>query len=248
MSSLLMIPVPAIKLARQAWIRISGVLLLGLAGGAALAFYGHQLHRLDDAQTRYKDAAAQYAVRTEAIHRLSDMEAAFNRYLLDGNSANLGLIQSDKQRVEQLSQWDTDAQRDQLLQSLFAAEQKWYGQFAQPLIEERKKVAAGQGLAEDFLGKYRSAGQDLQIINFVIAAENAHHQAQQELRQAEDRLRWLWLPYPLAGLLAIGVIWLGIGAIRAVNHLHEAAESEGEEEVEVEHPEAGPSHEDEEPK
>src|SRR5215813_834544 len=193
MSSLLMIPVPAIKLARQAWIRISALLLLGLAVAVALAFYGHQLNRLDDAQTKYKDAAAQYGVRTEAIHRLGEMEAAFNRYLLDGNSANLGLLQSDRQRIEQLSQWDADAQRDQLLQSVFAAEQKWYGQFVQATIEERKKVAAGQGLPEDFLAKYRSSGQELQVINFVIAADNAHHQAQQALRQAEDQLRWLWL-------------------------------------------------------
>jgi hypothetical protein len=243
MSSLLMIPVPAIKLARKAWIRLSGLLLLGLAGAVALAVYGHQLNRLDDAQTKYKDATAEYSVRTEAIHRLSEMEAAFNRYLLDGNSANLGLLQSHKQRIEQLSQWDADAQRDQLLQSLYAAEQKWYGQFAQPMIEERKKVAAGQGLPEDLLAKYRSSGQDLQVIDFVIAAENAHHQAQQALRQAEDQLRWMWLPYPLAGLLVIGMIWLAAGGIQAVNQLREAAESEGEEEDEVEHPGSEASHE-----
>jgi hypothetical protein len=233
MSSLLMIPIPAIRLARQAWMRIAGLLLAGLAGTAALVFYGFQLHRLDSAQTTYKDATAQYSVRTEAIHRLSDMEAAFNRYLLDGNAANLGLLQTDKQRIEQLAQWDADAQKDQLLQSLLATEQKWYGQIVQPTIEERKKLAAGQGLGEDFLAKYRSSGQDLQVVNFVIAAENAHHQAQQALHQAEDQLRWLWLPYPLAGLLAIMLVWLGAGAIKAVNDLRHAVESEGEEEAET---------------
>jgi hypothetical protein len=230
MSSLLMIPIPAIKLARKAWIRLIGLLLLGLLGAAALAFYGYQIHHLDAALNSYKDAASQYRARTEAIHRLSDMEAAFNRYLLDGNSANLGLIQADKQRIEQLAQWDASAQHDQLLQNLVAAEQKWHGQAVQPIIEERRKVTAGQGLPEDFLAKYRAAPQDLQIVNFEIAAENTYHQAQQALEQSENQLRWLWLPYPLAGLLVIGVIALTIGGIKSVNHLKQAAESEGDEE------------------
>src|SRR5580765_2617783 len=228
MSSVLMIPIPAIKLARRAWMRVAGLLLLGLLSAAALAFYGYQLHRLDGALNTYKIAAAQYHARTEAIHRLSDMEAAFNRYLLDANSANLGLMQSDKQRIEQLGQWDDDANHDQILQSLVAAEQKWYGQAVQPLVEERRKLSAGQGLPEDFLAKYRAARQDLQVLNTEIAAENAHHQAQQTLQDTENTLRWLWLPLPLSFMLAIGTIWLGIGAVKSINHLKQAAESAGE--------------------
>jgi CHASE3 domain sensor protein len=230
MSSLLMIPIPAIKLARRAWLRVFGLLLLALLAAMALVFYGYQLHRLDGANATYKQAAAQYQARTEAIHRLSDMETAFNRYLLDGNSANLGLLQSDKQRIEQLGQWDADAQHDQILQGLVAAEQKWYAQVVQPMIEERRKLAAGQGLPEDFLAKYRAANQDLQLISSEMATENAHRQAQQALQQEESRLRWLWLPYPLAGLLVIGVIALTISAMKSVNHLKQAAEDEGEEE------------------
>jgi hypothetical protein len=159
------------------------------------------------------------------IDRLSDMEAAFNRYLLDGNSANTGLIQADKQRIEQLAQANADAQNDKLLQSLVATEQKWYGQAVQPMIEERRKLAAGQGLPEDFLAKYRAAPQDLQIINFEMTAENAYHQAQQSLQQAEDQLRWRWIALPLAALLAVGVIWLSLGAMRKVRHLKYAAEN-----------------------
>jgi hypothetical protein len=228
--SLLMIPVPAIKLARRAWVRVTGLLLLGLLSATALAFYGYQLHRLDRALSTYTQAASQYQVRTEAIHRLRDMETAFNRYLLDGNSANLGLLQSDKQRIEQLAQWGADAQHDQLLQGLVASEQKWYGQAVQPMIEERRKLAAGQGLPEDFLTRYRAAPQDLQIINLEMATENAHHQALQALQQTENQLRWMWLPYPLAGLLVIGVIALTVSAMKSVNHLKQAAENEGEEE------------------
>jgi CHASE3 domain sensor protein len=230
MSSILMIPVPPVKLARSAWARVAGLLLLGLLSAAALAFYGYQLHRVNDVLNSYKQTASQYQMRTEAIHRLSDMEAAFNRYLLDGNSANLGLLQSDKQRIDQLAQWDADAQHDQLLQGLVAAEQKWYGQAVQPMIEERRKLAAGQGLPEDFLAKYRAAPQDLQLVNLEMNTENAHRQAQQALRQAENQLRWLWLPYPLAGLLMVGVIALAIGAMKNVSYLKQAAESEGEDE------------------
>jgi hypothetical protein len=230
MSSLLMIPVPAIKLARKAWLRVAGLLLLALLGAIALAFYGYQIHGLGSALNTYKEAAQQYHVRTEAIHRLSSMEAAFNRYLLDGNSANLGLIQADKQRIEQLAQWDADAQHDQLLQNLVAAEQKWHGQVVQPIIEERRKVPAGQGLPEDFLAKYRASPQDLQLINFETAAENTYHQAQQALQQSENRMRWLWLPYPLAGLIILGVIALCVSAVKSVHHLKQAAENEGDDE------------------
>src|SRR5579864_5087835 len=229
MSSTLIIPVPPVKLARAAWARVIGLLLLGLLAAAALGFYGYQLHRLNGALTSYQQAVLQYQMRTEAIDRLSDMEAAFNRYLLDGNSANTGLIQADKQRIEQLTQANADAQNDKLLQSLVAVEQKWYGQAVQPLIEERRKLAAGQGLPEDFLAKYRAAPQDLQIINFEISAENAYHQAQQTLEQAEDKLRWRWLRFPVAGVAVIGVLWLAIGAIKNVSYLRQAAENPEEE-------------------
>lgn len=231
-----MIPIPAIKLARKGRTRVAGLLLLSLLGSAALAFYGNQLHRMNGVLNSYKQAASQYQTRTEAIHRLSDMEAAFNRYLLDGNSANLGLLQSDKQRIEQLAQSDADAQHDQLLQNLMAAEQKWYGQAVQPMIEERRKLAAGQGLPEDFLAKYRAAPQALQVINLEIATENAHHQAQQALQQSQNQLRWLWLPYPLAGLLVVGVIALAIGAMKNVNHLKQVAESKGDEDGDGKNP------------
>jgi hypothetical protein len=239
MSSTLIIPVPPAKLARAAWARVIGLLLLGLLAAAALGFYGYELHRLNGALSSYQQAVLQYQMRTEAIDRLSDMEAAFNRYLLDSNSANTGLIQADKQRIEQLAQANADAQNDKVLQQLVATEQKWYAQAVQPLIEERRKLAAGQGLPEDFLAKYRAAPQDLQIVSFEITAENAYHQAQQTLEQAEDRLRWRWLPFPLAGLAILGMIWLAIGAIKNVSYLRQAAENPEDDDNEPEHGDGG---------
>lgn len=229
MSSTLIIPVPPAKLARAAWARVIGLLLLGLLAAAALAFYGYELYRLNGALSRYQQAMLQHQMRTEAINRLSEMDVSFNRYLLDGNSANTGLLQADKQRIEQLALANTDAQNDQLLQGLVAAEQKWYGQAVQPLIEERRKLAAGQGLPEDFLAKYRAAPQDLQIVNLEIATENAHREALQALQQTEDQLRWRWLPFPLAGLAIIGMIWLAMGAMKNVSYLKQAAENPEEE-------------------
>jgi hypothetical protein len=234
MSSELIIPVPPVKLARAVWGRVIGLLLLGLLAAAALGFYGYELHRLSGALDTYKQAAALHQVRTEAINHLSDMEAAFNRYLLDGNSANTGLIQADKQRIEQLAQSNADAQNDKLLLSLVATEQKWYGQAVQPLMEERRKLAAGQGVPEDFLAKYRAAPQDLQIVNLETSTANAQRDAQLVLKQAEDQLHWLWLPIPVAGLLIIGMIALGIGALRNVSYLKQAAENPEEENDEPE--------------
>jgi len=164
-------------------------------------------------------------MRTETIHRLSEMDVSFNRYLLDGNSANTGLIQADKQRIEQLAQSNADAQNDKLLQGLVSAEQKWYAQAVQPLIEERRKLAAGQGLPEDFLSKYRAAPQDLQIVSAEIATENAHREALQALQQTQDQLRLRWLPFPLAGLAILGMLWLVMGAMKNVSYLKQAAEN-----------------------
>ena len=238
MSSTLIIPVPPAKLARAAWVRVIGVLLLGLLAAAALAFYGYELYRLNGALSRYQQAMLQHQMRTEAIHRLSEMDVSFNRYLLDGNSANTGLLQADKQRIEQLAQSNTDAQNDKLLQGLVATEQKWYGQAVQPLIEERRKLAAGQGLPEDLLAKYRAAPQDLQIVNVEIATENAHREALQALQQTQDQLRWRWLPFPLAGLAIIGMIWLAMGAMKNVSYLKQAAENPEEEDDGPEPPHA----------
>jgi hypothetical protein len=229
MSSTLIIPVPPAKLARAAWLRVIGVLLLGLLAAVALAFYGYELYRLNGALSKYQQAMVQHQMRTEAINRLSEMDVSFNRYLLDGNSANTGLIQADKQRIEQLAQTNADAQNDKLLQGLVAAEQKWYTQAVQPLIEERRKLAAGQGLPEDFLAKYRAAPQDLQIVNLEIATENAHREALQALQQTQDQLRWRWLPFPLAGLAILGMLWLVIGAVKNVSYLKQAAENPEEE-------------------
>jgi len=229
MSSTLIIPVPPAKLARAAWLRVIGVLLLGLLAAAALGFYGYELYRLNGALSSYQQAMLQQQMRTEAINRLSEMDVSFNRYLLDGNSANTGLLQADKQRIEQLAQANTDAQNDKLLQSLVAAEQKWYAQAVQPLIEERRKLAAGQGLPEDFLAKYRAAPQDLQIVNAEIATENAHREALQTLQQTQDQIRWRWLPFPLAGLAVIGIVWLVMGAVKNVSYLKQAAENPEEE-------------------
>jgi hypothetical protein len=230
MSSVLIIPPSAAKLARQAWLRVANLLIFAFLSAAALAFYGIKLENLSKAKDAYKNAEQAYHVRTQAIHRVSDMEAAFNRYLLDANSANLDLLQSDKQRIEQLAQQDADTQHDQLLQGMVASEKKWNEQVVQPLVEERRKLAAGQGISEDFLGKYRAARQDLQVLNTEIAAENAHHQAQQALERTENTLRWLWLPLPIAFTLAIATIWRGIGTMRSINHLKQVAEDAADEE------------------
>jgi hypothetical protein len=230
MSSELIIPIPPVKLARKAWLRVTGLLLLGLLGAAALAFYGYQIHRLSSALNTYKDAESQYQRRSEAIRRLSDMETAFNRFLLDANSANLGLMEANKQRIEQLAQQDANAQNDQLLQNLVAAEKKWYSQTVQPMVEERRKLAAGQGLPEELLAKYRSAPQDLQLINSEVTTQNAQRAAQETLQQTQEQIRWLWVPIPLAAVLALGVIWLTMHAMKGVNHLKLAAEGGSDEE------------------
>jgi hypothetical protein len=45
-------------------------------------------------------------------------------------------------------------------------------------------------------------------------------------------MRWLWLPFPVAGLLFIGMVALGVGALRNVSYLKQAAENEEDEDGE----------------
>jgi hypothetical protein len=54
------------------------------------------------------------------------------------------------------------------------------------------------------------------------------------LQGTEDQLRWRWLPFPLAALAIIGIIWLAIGAIKNVSYLKQAAENPEEEDDEPE--------------
>jgi len=48
------------------------------------------------------------------------------------------------------------------------------------------------------------------------------------LQQSESQIHWLWVPYPLAGLLIIGIIVLGIHSVKSVHHLKLSAEDAGE--------------------
>jgi hypothetical protein len=227
MSSVLIIPPSALQLARKAWLHVTGLLLLGLLGAVALAFYGYQIHRLNAAMDTYKTAQAEYTERVLAIQTLGDMERAFNRFLLDANSANLDLMQGDGQMIDQLAQSNKD---DRLLQNLMVTQQKWNDQVAQPLIEARKKLSASQGLPEDFLARYRSPAQYLEVAAFELPTTTKYTAAQKAFLQTEDQVRWLWVPYPLAVLLMAGIIALAVSAMKRVHHLKLTAENAGNEE------------------
>lgn len=225
MSSTVIVPLSGRKLARKASAQIAGLLLLTLLGALVLAYSGYQLHHLEAAKDGYKNAEQQYHLRTEAIHRLNDMQTAFHRYLLDANTVNLDLMQADKQVVEQLAKQDAAAQNDQLLQSLIASEQKWNDQ-VQPMVEERKQSAASPGMPEDLVAKYRAAHPDLQLMAAALSTEKDQHQAQQNLQQAEAELRLLWLPFPIAILVALGSIWLAQKTLKSISKLRQMAEVE----------------------
>lgn len=225
MSSTVIIPLSGRKLARKASAQIAGLLLLSLLGALVLAYSGYQLHHLEAAKDSYKDAEQHFHLRTEIIHRLNDMQTAFHRYVLDANTVNLDLMQADKQVVEQLAKQDPAAQNDQLLQGLIAAEQKWNDQ-VQSLVEERKQSAASAGIPEDVVAKYRAAHPDLQLMAAALSAEKDQHQAQENLQQAESDLRLLWLPFPIAILVALGSIWLAQKALKSISQLRQMAEVE----------------------
>jgi CHASE3 domain sensor protein len=221
MSSQATTPAPAGRLAGRARLFVFGLLFASLIGPLGLLFAGYQVYKSNAALNDYRDAASLYRSQAEAILRLNDMETAFNRFLLDGNSANLALVQRDKERIEQVAQQDDRTKGDKLLQTLMAKEQQWFTHVAQPLIESRKGLPAGQGISEDFLARYRASGSDLGAINFETEMERTYQSAAQELDRVQRELRiWISLAY-LAAALCAGVLAFAMasGALRRLADL-----------------------------
>jgi hypothetical protein len=204
-----------------------GLLLLGFLGAVGLAYAGYRAHRLSAAVSDYAVAASLYQARTAAIQRLSDIETSFHRFLLDGNSVNLNLMQRDKEALAQLAQQDSTTRADKLLQDMVAKEEQWYSHTAQPLIDQRKSLPAGQGISEDFLSHYRTASPDLGVINFENSADGAYRQSLQGLRDSQQQTRiWFLLAcVAVAMLLIILIAMLASGALKHVGNLQKSTSS-----------------------
>jgi hypothetical protein len=203
------------RLVRRAKIFVFGLLLLGVLGAAGLGFAGYRLYQLNAEMSSYAPAASLYRVRTSVIHQLSDMETALHRFLLDGDSASLTLLQRDKERIEQIAQEDPELKADKLLQSLVAREQQWY-QKVSPLIEERKNLPSGQGLSEDFVSHFRTLSPDLDVVSFEVLAEQEYRHALEAMAQPEKQAqeRFSVMCWFVAVLLIVLVIALAGTSVR----------------------------------
>src|SRR5262249_15457903 len=156
--------------------------------------------------------------------RLYDMETAFHRFLLDGNSANLTLMQRDKEAMDQLAHANPAGQDDKLLGEVAAKAQQWQTQVAQPLIDQRKALPSGQGISEACVAHYRAAGSDLGASSFEMEAEKEYNTALQGLADAQRRMSiWVSLAY-LGAAVAAGILafFLASGALRHVGDLKTA--------------------------
>jgi len=183
--------------------QLSGLILVALFAAVALGYAGYKLQQLDSAAKDFALLAQRHQAHTEAIGRLATMENAFNRFLLDGNSANLALLETNRQSLEQMAQRDEEAKKDDLLQKALAREQQWYAR-AQQLVEERKRLAPNQGLTEEFLNHYRAADPSLGVMNFQSASEDAYNQGLQSLSAAQKQAAWTpFLAYLVAAALIV---------------------------------------------
>jgi CHASE3 domain sensor protein len=214
------------SLARKAHAQVFGILVLGLLAAVGLGYSGYQLHQLNSALSQYAEAAAQRQARIEAMNLLNEMDTSFTRFLLDGNSANLGLMQRDRDTLEQLAQRDA-SRGDQVVQNLVAQEKRWYTQVAQPLIEHRKNLPSGQGLSEDFLAHFRASGTGLELVNPEAASQTAQSDAFHQLIDAQQKLSvWLSVGYLAAAiLLVLAVCALAWGAFKNIAGLRKAPAS-----------------------
>jgi hypothetical protein len=203
--------ISAVSLAPRVRLFILVLVVLGLLGAIGLAFTAYRVHQLNVAVSNYGPAASLYRVRTAAIHQLSDMETSFHRFLLDGNSASLTLMQRDKERIEQMAQEDPELKSDQLLQSMVAKEQKWSEQVA-PLVEERKNLPPGQGISEDFVAHYRVLNPDLDVVRFESSAERDYRHTLEALNQSEQSTGLGFFVAWLTGAVVLAILMLVLAA------------------------------------
>jgi hypothetical protein len=218
---------------------VFGLLLLALVGALGLGFFGHRLNRLDDAVTAYQKATLQYQIRNQALQNVNQMEEVFNLYLLRGDRDVLQFMVQPRNNLDQLAQREINGQRDPLIGNLAADTKKWYEQTVQPMVEARQKVPAGQPLPEHFFDAYHAVDKT----GVLFASESAQNSATNAMLSASVNPRWLWLSYPLAGLLVFGVVALTVSAVKRVHQLKQAAEDAGGDEEEDEHGEQMPPHE-----
>src|SRR5215472_14750038 len=204
-------------LARRVRLFVFSLVVLGLLGPIGMAYAAYRVHQLNTAVAEYGPAASLYRVRTAAIHQLSDMETSFHRFLLDGSSASLNLMQRDKERIEQMAQEDPELKTDQLLQSMVAKEQKWFEQVA-PLIEERKNLPPGQGISEDFVAHYRVLNPDLDVVRFESSAERDYRHTLEALNQSEQSTGLGFFVTWLTGAVVLAVLMLAL-AVAALRHI-----------------------------
>jgi hypothetical protein len=211
------------------------LLLLSLLAAVGLGWTAYHLHQLDSAISNHAVALRQYQTRQEAIFALDSMDTALHRFLLDGNSANADLIRLNKDLVERLAQQDPATQGDKLLQDMVAREQQWYSQFAQPIIEQRRQVPAGQGLPEDLLNRYRTGRKDLGAFDSEMAARDAYQKDVQGLLESQKQIGpGVWLRYGAAGLVVIAMLAVALGTFKNIGRLHRVARGDDEEEEDEE--------------
>ncbi len=217
---------PLGRLAAKARTFILGLVLLGLLGALGVGYAGYRAHQLSVAVSQLPQAATLFRAQTAVLHQLSDMEKAFDRYMLDGNSANLELMQRDKASVEEytrIAQQDPELRADNLLPEMVAKAQAWYSQ-VQPLVDQRKNLPAGQGLSEEFLSHYRQGRPDLDLIGFEIKAESAYRHPLEDLADSEKQTKvWFLVACLTAALLLIVfMLALAAGALRHVGSMRNA--------------------------
>jgi hypothetical protein len=217
------------RLAAKVRMFILGVASLGLLGALGLGYAGYRAHQFSTAVGELPKAASLFRAQTAVLHQLSDMEKAFDRYLLDGNSSSLELMDRDKSSVEQyvqIAQQDPELQSDKLMPEMLAKAQAWRSQ-VQPLIDERKNLPAGQGLSEEFLSHYRQNRPSLDLIGYEIKAEGAYRHPLENLTESEKQTKVWFLLFCLstALLLIVAILALAASALRHVGSMRSAAGS-----------------------
>ena len=204
------------SLARNAHFHVLGILVLGFLAAAGLGYAGFLVYGVNTGMKQYAELAV---TRGQAQSLLNEIEISFTRFLLDGNSANLTLLQMDRTQLEQMAQ-NESARKDQTLQNMIDQEKRWYAQVS-PLIEQRRNLAPGQGLSEDFLAHYRASGATVALV--TPDASQGFRSSSQEATYIQLSV-WLAVAYFAAAIvLLVGVCVLAWGAFRNIARLRKTS-------------------------
>lgn len=161
-------------------------------------------------------ASQALADRQQGSAFLRDEELALCGYLLNGDPKELTKIESTQRELREL------AGKNSSFESLVDLEDRWYVNFAQPLIRQRKQMDAGTGTPADLEARYiLLTFEQKSNLDQISASEAKNRSAAEKLRRDIDHM--VNVRVSIAVFIAICAMLVALLGLRTVTALRQAA-------------------------